>query len=526
MINGLITAMTSMPSWLTRSLGFSMWDWGDDRYSRHLSSEKCLSNPAIWYGINKKAGRLAQLPKEVFRVEGDKKTSDTEHNIYKLLKTPNAYQTSAVFFEQFFNHNMLDGNGRAAIVRRGNRIMELIPLLPECTITVMIGGMKLHATRPEKDDRLRLFFPTISDEGDKVEPEGIISLNDSDVVHVPGLSIDGISGLPLRRIGQRNINAAISCEERISRQYEHGFTGNIVIEAPQGMFRNKKDAEDFLDDWRSKHHKKEKSGEPAILREGMKLTVVQTSNKDAEMVDNRKFQRQDMAMYLGLESIHGDNSNAFNSIRERNQAELLSYGTLITKCEQEFELKLLPTKQYQSGSHIIRFDVSEFYKSDWFGTLDAAGQAVVGTLISRNEGRGWIGLNPVPGGDTIQNPQPGGGGIEPDEDEAATTARLAHLIGVESGQVITAARQAVEKNRNFVAWLDDFYAKKWEPKLADWIEELGMDRDHATAHCKESKRRILEACDRSTNDDLVENVSAVVQNWKLRANQIGKAEYV
>lgn len=530
----LINMMSeAVPSWIARALGFSWWDWGDDRYDRHLTSEKVLTNPAIWYGTNK-INKIAQFPIEVFSVGDERNELNKSHNVYKLFRRPNDYQTQVVYLEQFLTHSVIDGNGRSAIVRRGNRVMELIPMLPECTVTVMIGGMKLHATRPPEEDRLRLFFPTISDKYDENgaliwrDPVGIISLNDREVVHVPGLSTDGVVGLPLKKIGHRNIGAAIAAEERIARQFENGYTGTVVIELPPGLRWTDKDSEKFLEDWKRKHHKKEKAGEPALMREGMKLNIVQTSNKDAEMIENRKFQRQDMAMYLGLDWIHGDDSNAFASIVERNTAELRNtLSKYITKLEQEWESKLLPRREFDAGSTIIRMDTSEMLKADWLSTLNAAGQAVKDTLITLNEGREWINLNPVEGGDIIQNPQPGGGGIDSQNSQqdsqsgqasSAARAHIAHFIGVEANRV----KEAAAKVGNFVSWLDNFYDKKWAGQFADCLETVGLDRDLATKHCEESKRRLLDIAGASTTENLAANVAKCVENWKMRANTLGE----
>ena len=104
--------------------------------------------------------------------------------------------------------------------------------------------------------------------------------------------------------------------------------------------------------------------------------------------------------------------------------------------------------------------------------------------------------------------------------DPATVARIEHLIGVECNRVKEAAAKAVGSGRNFLEWVDDFYAKKWEPKLAGWLEDCGLDRGKATDHCNESKQRLLELCDYSSDETLVDNINKGLASWKARASQV------
>jgi hypothetical protein len=70
--------------------------------------------------------------------------------------------------------------------------------------------------------------------------------------------------------------------------------------------------------------------------------------------------------------------------------------------------------------------------------------------------------------------------------------------------------------------MDKYYAS-WEPKLADKLEELGIDRGSATDHCDESKKQLLE-CANATPEQFPETVKACVQNWESRVYKIIKKE--
>jgi HK97 family phage portal protein len=521
----------------TNTFGFS-WEWEDGRMAdRRLTPEKMLSYSTMWYGVSKIAGHVAQLPVYVYRKVGRGVEEQKNHSLPVLLRRPNALQTSIVFFEQLMTHALIEGNGRAAIVRKGNRIVELLPMLPEYTVTIVDTGDKIHACKPPKHDRLRKYFTNPNESGDTPW----LFFDDVDVVHIPGLSTNGITGLSLRQIASRNIGASIDAEQRLAKQMQAGFSGNLMLEAPPNMFRDAKDAEEFLDAFEKRHNGPEKAGKTGMLLEGMKAQVMALTNKDAEMTENRRFQRQDAALYLGLESILGDDSSvSYNSATEKNRAYLVNtLNKWLTRIEQEMEYKLLPTRQFTAGDIIVRFDTAPLLKSDFGAQVDAVIKLVQAAVFSRNDGRELLGYNPVEGGDEYSNPaitpgvSPAPEPPVPEDDDIedpvarrAINSRLAFFIGGEQKKVIDAAKQATEKGLNFVSWLETFYSARWPLKMAAVLDELDLPRDEAKTYCDESKRRLLEACDTATKDTLSAAVKNVVSTWKNRANSIGVPEHV
>lgn len=493
-----------------------------------VSTRDILSLPAIWNGVSRISGHISQLPVGVYesiydengeKIGGKKSRS---HNAYWLtMRRPNMYQTPVIFREQLSKDSLLEGNGRAAIVRSGNRIMELIPLSPAVTATGMIYGDKMHITRPEEHDRLRLFF------GNENDKNGIILLEDKDVLHIPGLSSNGVSGIALKDIGRRNLGMAIASEKRLQTQMEKGFSGSLILEIPNGILRSAEDAEEFLEQFEKRHNSPEKAGKVAALREGIKANLLASNNKDTEMNDLRKFSRQDQALWLGLEQILGDDSSvSYNSLEQKLLAYLMNtLNRWLKRWEEELEYKLLSKRDFESEKYYIRFTTAALLKSDFKSTVESLALAITSTIMSPNEARAKLDYNPREGGDVYSNPAitPGDSNSQtadddtPDEtptnrESLATIEMLKNLTSVEADRAV----QAAERGRNFCNWLDGFY-KNWETKLADKIESIGGDRNLATLHCNESKQRLLHCASNATKETLVAVVSECVANWPARA---------
>jgi hypothetical protein len=76
-----------------------------------------------------------------------------------------------------------------------------------------------------------------------------------------------------------------------------------------------------------------------------------------------------------------------------------------------------------------------------------------------------------------------------------------------------------------MAWMDKFYAR-WEPKLADKLEVLGMDRDLARVHCEESRAALLQVAGESNQEQLLPSVTALVRGWGDRVYTLMGGELV
>jgi HK97 family phage portal protein len=532
MLTKVFGAFSNPAEWLVNYFN----GWSDEARHKQITSVSALSYAPIWYGVNKIAGHIGQLPVGVYRRLDRGAERDRRHNVHRLMRRPNMFQTSILFREMLATHSLLDGNGRAAIVRdkTTGRISELLPMMPSETSTVMWEGKKIHACRPSEHDRLRVFFKPDSKE--RPSERGLLLFEDSEVFHVPGLSFDGVQGLPLRELARRNLSASINAEERLANQMENGFSGSLMLQAPQGVFRKQEDAEEFLEAFESRHNSAKNSGKVGMLREGITANVVAMNNKDAEMTESRKFQRQDAALWLGLEQILGDDTSvSYNSLEQKNLAYLMNcLNKWLKRWEEEMEYKLLPKRQFESESHFVRFNTAALLKSDYKTSVESLAMGIASTIFSPNEAREKLDMNPYEGGDVHINPNTTSSTqseSQPDTEESDVTtkarlaiySRLSHLIGVEANRVKSGAKTA----KDFGRWLDNFYTKKWEPQLADELESMGIDRELSTVHCQESRRRIQQAIDAMPYDaELTAVIADCVSNWKSRAATIGELQNV
>ena len=509
--------------------GLLSWIFGEDyEQDQWMTANRALSYAPVWNCVSRITGAFSVMPLNIHRELGRNKTVQTRHSSYNLFRwAPNEYQTPAVFKQQVLCHALLWGNARAFIVRDelNNRPTELIPLLPDSTTTVLFRGEKWHATIVDENARLRLF------RRETVRPEEVIWLSDADVWHIPGLGFDGIEGKSLISLAKQSWGIGLDSEKHIAKQQKKGYAGGLMLEAPTGAFRNEKDAKEFLDAFKKNHEGSENAGTIGMLREGIKANVMAMSNTDAQFIEQRRFQREDAALWFVMQSILGDSSgNSYASLEQKNLAYRMEcLAPWSTKIEEECDKKLLTESERQRGFY-HKFNDGALLRSEKSQTMACMSQGFTARVLSPNEARSMLDMNPYTGGDKYENPNTIARGVEEpkesDDDkkdqksdpaeDAATRSRIAHMIDVECKKVVESAGKAAAKGFNFVSWVDDFYEKNWGPKLESVFSELGLEPERATDWCRISKDRLLSCCDYSTIETLAENVEKCVFSWKIR----------
>ena len=236
---------------------------------RRVGVNEALGVPPAFYAHNKLTGDFGRLPIDVKRVVGEGAVNDKTHDGYRLLREqPNLVQAPTTFKEQLLSHALIRGNGRAAIIREGSRITELIPMLPENTKTIIYEGRKWHVTKPENQSKKDLF------DGFDTDKNGYLIFPDEDVLHLLGFAWDGVEGIGLLDIANATF-ATGSEETKYKRnQLQRGFRGKLFLEAPQGAFRKTEDAKDFIDAFNKIEGGADNSAKAGLLREGIKANAV------------------------------------------------------------------------------------------------------------------------------------------------------------------------------------------------------------------------------------------------------------
>ena len=150
----------------------------------------------------------------------------------------------------------------------------------------------------------------------------VVRLNPSDVLHIPGLGFDGLVGYSPIAMAKNAIGMAIACEEYGAKFFANGAAPGGVLEHPGTI----KDPGRVRESWQSTFGGSSNSNKIAVLEEGMKYTPIGISPEQAQFLETRKFQINEIALYFPSAAPYGwrPGKSSFSNI-EQQSLEFVKY---------------------------------------------------------------------------------------------------------------------------------------------------------------------------------------------------------
>ena len=208
-------------------------------------------------------------------------------------------------------HLLLWGNAYAQIIRNGKgEILALYPLMPN----------KMQVDRNEKG-QLFYTYSRSKDEANAKEYSTVV-LKPDDVLHIPGLGFDGLVGYSPIAMAKNAIGMAIACEEFGAKFFANGASPSGVLEHP-GIL---KDPERVRTSWNAAYGGSSNAHKVAVLEEGMKYTPISISPNEAQFLETRKFQINEIARIFRVPPhMVGDLEKSSFSNIEQQSLEFVKY---------------------------------------------------------------------------------------------------------------------------------------------------------------------------------------------------------
>ena len=285
-------------------------------------------------------------------------------------------------------HLLLWGNAYAQIIRNGkNEVVALYPLMPN----------KMSVERDDKGE-IYYVYNRYQDEA-KTGDLGTVILKKEDVLHIPGLGFDGLVGYSPIAMAKNAIGLAIATEEYGSKFFANGAAPSGVLEHPGTI----KDPTKVREAWLSQFGGSSNSGKVAVLEEGMKYTPISISPEQAQFLETRKFQINEIARIFRVPPhMIGDLEKSSFSNIEQQSLEFVKY-TLepwIIRWEQALSRALLSSDEKKK--YFFKFNVDGLLRGDYQSRMNGYAIARQNGWMSANDIRELENLDKIPaeeGGD-------------------------------------------------------------------------------------------------------------------------------
>ena len=339
---------------------------------------------------------LAKLPLRVYRrrvdVASGRVTRElaTGHPVQMLLNEPNGIHDGFQLKDFIQSQAVLNGNGVAWIQRNGRAGAMALHPVPASYVGVFQapdGSVFYQISAP----------PHLTD----IIPTGMIPRRD--VLHIMGMSEDGYWGIsPIGRLRDA-VGLTLAMEQHGSELFANGADPGGVLKHPARL--SEEGAKRLREAWSSRYEGAGNRHKTVLLEEGMEYSKLGMSSVDAQFLEGRRFQVEDIARIFRVppqKLMHLDRAT-FNNI-EHLSLDYINDSLMPWLERWEAQLNLRLFSGYEREQFYVEFDVSRLARGDLKSRVDSARAGVQAGVMTINEARRLLDLDPVKDGDVRLEP--------------------------------------------------------------------------------------------------------------------------
>ncbi|MCL6733298.1 phage portal protein [Streptomyces neyagawaensis] len=296
-----------------------------------VSETTALRTPAVWRAVSLISGVSSALPLPTYK-EGTR-----ERQPFELLRNPHPDLTPVELWRFAYLYRVLWGNTYIQKIRDGaKQVRELWPVSSD---RVQVDREKPSDSNPSG----KWFYVT--------DDWGVTHVKTPyDILHIPGLGYDGLTGCSPVRLAAQGIGLAQAAEKSAARLFGSGNMVGGVLQTEQRLDQGQ--AEQLKARWKAKMSGVHNSHEIAVLDSGASFKPVQMPNTDAQFLESRQFQVTDIARMFGVPPfllMSTEKSTSWGTGLEQQALGWVTFDlgpTWLTPTEQRITKELLPPSLY------------------------------------------------------------------------------------------------------------------------------------------------------------------------------------
>lgn len=367
---------------------------------KDVNEGAAYSVPAVLSCVNIRQRCLASLPIRVYERLNERASRPVPwHRAQGVLRKPNGWLVWAELAGVLEAHRVLRGNGYGYKIyaqfpgtdgKPYLDVQSVIPLHPDRMRVegdVMTGGPSLYCYTTAKGQQLE-FRP-------------------GEILHLRGLSTDGLVGRSVLQDLREPIGGAIATQEHANSLWSRDATPSVVLSHPKTLTDTAR--KNLEDSWEATYGRGADKKRVAVLEEGLSLEKLSLTPEDGQFLETRKLTRAEIAGAFCVPAhMIGDvdRSTSWGSGIEQQQIGFLTYTLRpdLVLWEQRLTADLITQPATQPDRFFIKFAIEGFMRGD--SAAQAAYFRVMREIgvLSANDIRGLLDLNPIENGDTYLQP--------------------------------------------------------------------------------------------------------------------------
>ncbi len=342
-----------------------------------VTQESSLTYSAVYACVSIIANSLATVPNNIYERREEGKFLAHNHPAFKLLKSsPNERYTAVNFRKTLFLYALISGNGYARIYR--NKLGKVLSL-------------ELRSSReinPFQDEEGVLWY------WDFAKSELVLN---EDMIHLAAMGFNGIVGKSPIALAREAISLGMAANKFGTKFYENGAFLSGYLKHP-GKF-NEDGANRLRRSMRALYQGVDNIGEVGIFEEGMEFVRLEMALKDAQFLESRKFQLEEVCRWYHV-PLHKINAldKATNNNIEHQSIEFVEdcLRPWAVSYEQEFDKKIF---YFDNDKYFNKLELNGLLRGDVKTRTEFYSKLLDLGIFSINDVRQLEDKNPIPGGD-------------------------------------------------------------------------------------------------------------------------------
>jgi HK97 family phage portal protein len=487
----------------------------------NVTPETAMTFSAVFAAHKILAESTAMLP--LFMLERMKprgKKPATSHPLYSILHdVANPEMDSYLVRETMTAHMAGWGRAHAKIdYDADGRITALWPIPPSMVT-------------PRRDRNKQLVFDVNFADGQKK------TYPFYQMLYLRSLSPDGINVYTPIKQARQGIGLALAAEA-----YGAAFFGNGA--APQGVLIHPgalkdKARSNIMDSWNESHQGLSNANKIALLEEGMKYEKIGIPPEDAQFLQTRQFQVEEIARWYRIPSMmlnmSGANSTYASVEAYGLQFVIYTLYPWLVRWEKAISMQLLLERE--RSTYVAEHAMSAILRGDTASRFTAYGVGRQWGWLSVNDIRELENMNPIEGGDIYLTPA----NMSNVQDTSKAKRSylpilmdaLQRVLRREANDIRAAMQRILAKRsaEEFSDWLSEFYQEHQDfivrnlmPAAQSYAEMLADGNDLASVNLKTAESLRLFALRRASqvqeqikdalsSEDAVRSIDALLDGW-------------
>ena len=349
--------------------------FGSSGAGKSVTVSSAIQMSTVYACVRVIAETIASLPLHVYEATDKGNMKATEHPLYHVLHDePNLEMTSFILRETMLSHLLLWGNSYCQIIRSGRtQVIGLYPLMPD--------HMEV-----DRDSSGNLKYTYTTSEGRTV------LLSADDVLHIPGLGFDGVMGYSPIALERNAIGLGLAAEEYGGKFFANGARPSGVLTHPNTV----KDPKRLRDSWNTAYGGSANANKVCILEEGMTYAPISIPNSEAQFLETRKFQVEEICRIFRVPPhlvCNLDRATFSNIEHSSIDFAVHTIRPWLVRIEQAINRALFSDQE--KARFFVRFNIDGLMRGDYKSRMEGYAIARQNGWMSSNDIRELENLNPL-----------------------------------------------------------------------------------------------------------------------------------